>query len=742
MKGLALAIRSFAVVFTMALAIGALSGCGDADSIDRDALPSFPYPDGGVEDAPRQPTSDAVAPEHWDTSPLDSQQLDLPLTSDTDTGREAGNAIDGPGSDTPTVLDSFVACPVSCDDNNPCTVDSCDSHTGNCVNTQAGEGSGCVNACLTGGQGQCTFGICKGTAIPDGSSCEDNDPCTVNDACKGGLCYSGQAMSCPAIDSCHESGHCERSTGACTTPKSTDGKACEDGKACTTSDQCVGGVCGGTDLACSNNASCETSTGICKLGGSVAFPSATLGLQLAGVQLELPGALAQDADGYLLVVGALTNAADLGSGPLLPIGAKADASAASAGDVLVARIDPSNGRAIWAKPFGDEQHQQGSRIAINQQGQAAISGLFNGSLVFGKTTITNPVANSNEAFVAAVDVATGAGLWALRPQISGSDLALAADPVTSDFVVCGMASNRPALGLATSAVGGDEGDIVVARLDATTGVPVWARQIAAPGAQTCDSVAIDGAGHVYLTGTMAPPSSGPADGGAPWVIDFGSGVELELPSQPGSDRVIWLAKLEVAGGKAITAASFGNAQAGPQTAQWLACDATDNLLFVGGFRVSAQVGPTTVVTDATQDAALVVKLDPQLAPLWFRDWSGEGATFATLIADEPAGTLVVAGTYKHSLVLDGTALAPGKKAATSGFVSRLDAATGRVLSARGYGDPGSSLQAVYGLQVTHSGSDLGAIWLAGVFTGTLQLGPPAASIASTVETGFLGRIAP
>jgi hypothetical protein len=736
MKRFARVRVSLAIV--SALSTLTLSGCGDSNAIDVDALSSYPYPDGGAVDTPYLPTFDAVAFDHRDTSLWDSQWPDLPLTLDVNSDAEHG--VDSPIPDAPNGIDG-VACPTSCDDNNPCTVDSCDLPTGNCVNTSAAEGSACMNACVSGGQGQCTLGICKGTPASDGTPCDDNDPCTLGDACQNGLCFSGAAMPCPAIDSCHESGHCERKTGACTTPQSSEGKACDDGLACTTGDQCISGKCGGTTLACSASASCGATTGICAAGVTAAFPSATLEVSLPGVRLSAPGALAQDAAGDVFLVGVLTSATDLGSGPIAPAGAKPDASAALAGDILVAKIDPSSARATWSKPFGDEQDQQGNRIAVNRQGQAIISGLFKGSLVFGSKTITNPTADFAEAFVAAVDVSTGAGLWAVRPQISGSDLVLAADPLTSDFVVCGSASNRPALGLAASASGGDDGDIVVARLDAATGSPVWGRQIVVPGLQTCDSVAVDGTGHVFLTGTMASAWSGSDDGGAQSLLDFGSGVQLQLPIQHGSTSVIWIAKLDVTTGNAITATSFGAPQGGSQSAQMIACDTAGNVLLVGGIKQAAQVGSTTISGTAIQ-SGLVVKLDSQLKPLWFHGWAGEGATLPTLIAEEPAGTLMVAGTYSHLLVLDGISLAIGKKGTTSSFVARLDSASGSVLSARGHGGPGAA-QYDYGLAVTQSGSDTGAIWLAGVFTGTLQLGPPAVAIAASVgQTGFLGKIAP
>jgi hypothetical protein len=341
-----------------------------------------------------------------------------------------------------------------------------------------------------------------------------------------------------------------------------------------------------------------------------------------------------------------------------------------------------------------------------------------------------------------VDASTGAGIWALRPQVTASDLALAADPISSDFVVCGVASSTPALGLAPTATSADDGDIVVARLKGASGAVVWGRQIAASGVQSCDGVAIDKTGHVYLAGTTPVPVSGNSDGGVQAALDFGSGVQLSLPVQKKSARTVWIAKLDLATGNALSAVSFASPQGGAQSVQHIGCDSSGDLLFAGGVQTAALVGSTSITAGTTQ-SALIAKLNPDLQPDWIQVLTGGGRTLATQIAEEPAGTLMLAGIYTHSLALDGGSIAMGGTNTSSAFVARLDAATGRVVTARGLGTPGSADQWIFGMQASSSGATRGAIWLAGVFTGTLQSGPPAVSISTPSGlTGFLVRLAP
>lgn len=71
--------------------------------------------------------------------------------------------------------------PISCDDGNPCTTDSCDPVNG-CTFTPNNNACDDGEACTTGDA--CNQGSCVGYAV----DCSDNDPCTI-DVCNGdGTC--------------------------------------------------------------------------------------------------------------------------------------------------------------------------------------------------------------------------------------------------------------------------------------------------------------------------------------------------------------------------------------------------------------------------------------------------------------------------------------------------------------------------------------------------------------------------
>ena len=166
----------------------------------------------------------------------------------------------------------------SCADSNPCTLDSCDAATGACAHTDQAEGSSCNDgsACSTGDV--CQGGSCKGQPLScddanpcttdtcdatkgcghesaDGQACDDGDACTMGDACISETCIPGDPVTCPVGGACDVVA-CDPTTGKCKTSLKEAGAACDDGQACTVDDVCTLGTCLGKAKICDDNSSC------------------------------------------------------------------------------------------------------------------------------------------------------------------------------------------------------------------------------------------------------------------------------------------------------------------------------------------------------------------------------------------------------------------------------------------------------------------------------------------------------
>ncbi len=155
-----------------------------------------------------------------------------------------------------------------CDDGNACTRrDTCAG--GACVGSDPVTCSA-VDACHEAGTCDPATGACSSPPRPDGTACDDGNACTLLDACAGGACVGSDAVTCSAVDACHEAGTCDPATGACSSPPRPDGTACDDGNACTLLDACAGGACVGSDPvtcsavdACHEAGTCDPATGAC-----------------------------------------------------------------------------------------------------------------------------------------------------------------------------------------------------------------------------------------------------------------------------------------------------------------------------------------------------------------------------------------------------------------------------------------------------------------------------------------------
>jgi len=131
--------------------------------------------------------------------------------TDCDAPTPAEEICDGVDNDCDGVVDGDALC----DDDNPCTADSC------------------------GGEAGCLYETLEGL------TCDDGTACTEGDFCQDGVC-AGVAVSCDDGNPCTDD-VCDPE-GGCENPPNTD--LCDDGDPCTVGDHCVDAACLGTPVPC------------------------------------------------------------------------------------------------------------------------------------------------------------------------------------------------------------------------------------------------------------------------------------------------------------------------------------------------------------------------------------------------------------------------------------------------------------------------------------------------------------
>ncbi|NUN15524.1 MAG: hypothetical protein HUU55_18015, partial [Myxococcales bacterium] len=128
-------------------------------------------------------------------------------------------------------LADCTAQPDSCEDGDPCTVNSCDAETGTCIS----EPVDCSDGDACNGEEICSYpgGCAPGVPV----NCDDFDACTT-DTCDPGSGCNYEVIDCDDGDDCNGNEDCDAENG-CTAGEAVD---CNDGDPCTI-DSCEGGLC-------------------------------------------------------------------------------------------------------------------------------------------------------------------------------------------------------------------------------------------------------------------------------------------------------------------------------------------------------------------------------------------------------------------------------------------------------------------------------------------------------------------
>ena len=162
------------------------------------------------------------------------------------------------------VAGKCVAAVLECDDGNGCTDDACNLDSGGCVfsmnSAPCDDGDMCtafdlcnLGQCVGGGQiacnddNPCTDDSCLALVgcefVPNEAACSDDNPCTGGDHCHQGKCSPTGMVDCDDGNPCTDD-LCHLVEGCVNTPNAAP---CNDGDPCTLTDACESGACAGAD---------------------------------------------------------------------------------------------------------------------------------------------------------------------------------------------------------------------------------------------------------------------------------------------------------------------------------------------------------------------------------------------------------------------------------------------------------------------------------------------------------------
>jgi hypothetical protein len=262
----------------------------------------------------------------------------------------------------------------------------------------------------------------------------------------------------------------------------------------------------------------------------------------------------------VLVTGLFNDSVDFGGGPL---------TSAGTDDIFVAKYDAA-GNHEWSRAFGDTDQDWGYGVAADDAGHVFITGLFRGTVDFGGGPLTS--AGSGDIFLAKYDAA-GNHVWSRRFGNIGLNWSFGvAVDAAGNAVVTGLFGGTVDFG--GGPLTGVLSETFVAKYDGA-GNHVWSRQFSSNDDDRGQSVAVDRAGNVLVTGLFQG------------TVDFGGG-----PVTSAGHWDIYVAKLD-ATGIHVWSRGFGSV-----SADWgnsVSADDAGNALVTGGFldTMDAGGGPLT-----------------------------------------------------------------------------------------------------------------------------------------------------
>jgi len=352
-------------------------------------------------------------------------------------------------------------------------------------------------------------------------------------------------------------------------------------------------------------------------------------------------AIASDSSGDLYLTGYFRSNGVFGATNVLSRGAE---------DVFLAKLD-SSGRWLWTATAGGANADEGRSVAVDDQGNSYIAGIFFASAAFG----TNVVESRGQTdIVIARASAAGEWLWARSFGGAGFDESRGiAVSRNGECYVTGFFNGTaefPGTNLTTR--GGS--DIFIAKFD-LDGELLWVQQAGGSSGDEGHAVAVDDENHVYVTGGFA----GTANVFGTNLVAQGSNGETD----------VFLVKLDAGGGRIWLQRGSG---AKPDSGNAVAIDHQRNSYITGLFVGSVSFGSQQLMSSSGQADFFFAKYSPSGDFLWVFQAGGPAYMSGNGLGVDAEGSAYGTGFYRSGTTIGGLPLTNSSSGARDAFIVRVD----------------------------------------------------------------------
>ena len=365
-------------------------------------------------------------------------------------------------------------------------------------------------------------------------------------------------------------------------------------------------------------------------------------------------------------------------------------SSAGGNDIFVAKVDAS-GSYVWATRAGSGDDDAGYGVSALADGSAIVTGQFEGDVAFGSTTLSSA---GYDVFVAKIN-ASGSFVWATKAGGTSTDKAWYVRTLADgSAILTGFFQGTATFGSRTLTSTGGSADIFVAKVDAS-GSFVWATQ-AGGTTNTDEGVGVStlADGSTIVTGVFEGPAT------------FG---DTTLTGTGDSD--IFVAKIDPSGSFSWVTQAGGTDEDEAFRTSTLA---DGSAIVEGYFTDVASFGPFTL-TSAGEEDYFVAKVDSSGTFLWATRAGGTGddGTESWGVSALVDGSAIVSGSFQNTADFGSTTLTSAGDFDV--FVAKVDSSGSFLWATQG---GGSGEDKGWDVGTLADGSAI----VAGTFNGTATFG--------------------